>query len=92
MGPPPTLAGNSPPIAGNEAGSRQAAAQSRPARFATLICYEGIFPTLTRDFAAQGADFLVNISNDAWYGDTSAPHQHLAMAAMRTINTIPGPT
>ena len=65
-------------------------ASPRPARFATLICYEGIFPTLTRDFAAQGADFLVNISNDAWYGDTSAPHQHLAMAAMRTIeNRLP---
>ena len=62
----------------------------RRARFATLICYEGIFPSLTRDFAARGADFLVNISNDAWYGDTSAPHQHLAMAAMRTIeNRLP---
>lgn len=57
----------------------------RPARFGTLICYEGIFPSLTRKFAAAGADFLVNISNDAWYGDTSAPHQHLGMAAMRAI-------
>jgi apolipoprotein N-acyltransferase len=66
------------------------AAPTRHARFATLICYEGIFPSLTRNFAAKGPDFLVNISNDAWYGDTSAPHQHLAMAAMRSIeNRLP---
>ncbi len=62
----------------------------RPARFGTLICYEGIFPALTRQFAAAGADFLVNISNDAWYGDTAAPHQHLSMAALRTVeNRMP---
>lgn len=57
----------------------------RAARFAPLICYEGIFPALTRTFAALGADFLVNISNDAWYGDTRAPHQHLDMAALRAV-------
>ncbi|MFN2427501.1 MAG: apolipoprotein N-acyltransferase [Candidatus Binatia bacterium] len=62
----------------------------RRARFATLICYEGIFPGLTRRFAAAGADFLVNISNDAWYGDTSAADQHLYMAAVRSIeNRLP---
>lgn len=62
----------------------------RPARFGVLICYEGIFPGLTREFAASGADFLVNISNDAWYGDTAAPDQHLVMAAMRAIeNRMP---
>ena len=62
----------------------------RPARFGVLICYEGIFPGLTREFAAAGADFLVNISNDAWYGDTAAPDQHLVMAAMRAIeNRMP---
>jgi len=72
-----------PPAAGE-------ATQSRRARFATLICYEGIFPTLTRTFAAAGADFLVNISNDAWYGDTSAADQHLEMASMRAIeNRLP---
>ena len=65
-------------------------AAPRSARFATLICYEGIFPGLTRTFAAQGADFLVNISNDAWYGDTAAAEQHLIMAAMRSIeNRLP---
>jgi apolipoprotein N-acyltransferase len=49
------------------------------------ICYEAIFPGLVRQFAAGGAELLVNVTNDAWYGTTSAPHQHLAMAAMRAV-------
>ena len=58
--------------------------------FGTLICYEGIFPGLTRRFVAGGADFLVNITNDAWFGRTSAPYQHLAMATLRAIeNRVP---
>lgn len=71
-------------------GVQQSVVPQRPARFGTLICYEGIFPELTRRFALAGADFLVNISNDAWYGDTAAPHQHLSMAALRTVeNRMP---
>jgi apolipoprotein N-acyltransferase len=50
-----------------------------------FICYEAIFPELVRGFADGGADLLVNITNDAWYGRTSAPHQHLAMAAFRAV-------
>jgi apolipoprotein N-acyltransferase len=70
--------------------SMQGDSDSGPARFATLICYEGIFPKLTRAFATLGPDFLVNISNDAWYGDTAAPHQHLEMAALRSVeNRLP---
>ena len=58
--------------------------------FGTLICYEGIFPGLTRLFVAGGADFLVNITNDAWFGRTSAPYQHLAMVTVRAIeNRVP---
>jgi apolipoprotein N-acyltransferase len=49
------------------------------------ICYEAIFPSLVRRFAAEGAQLLINITNDAWYGTTSAPHQHLAMAAFRAV-------
>jgi apolipoprotein N-acyltransferase len=57
---------------------------------APLICYEGIFPDLVRRFVAEHADILVNISNDAWYGRTSAPYQHLAMSAMRAVeNRVP---
>jgi apolipoprotein N-acyltransferase len=60
------------------------------ARFGVLICYEGIFPALTRRFVAGGADFLVNITNDAWYGRTSAPRQHLAHATFRAVeNRVP---
>jgi apolipoprotein N-acyltransferase len=59
-------------------------------RFGILICYEGIFPSLTRRFVAGGADFLVNITNDAWFGRTSAPSQHLAMGTLRAIeNRVP---
>jgi len=60
------------------------------ATFGTLICYEGIFPGLTRRFVARGADFLVNITNDAWFGRTAAPYQHLAMVTVRAIeNRVP---
>jgi apolipoprotein N-acyltransferase len=49
------------------------------------ICYEAIFPDLVRGFAAGGAELLVNNTNDAWYGRTSAPYQHLAMASFRAV-------
>jgi apolipoprotein N-acyltransferase len=54
-------------------------------RVGGFICYEAIFPSLVRRFAEGGAELLVNVTNDAWYGTTSAPHQHLAMAAFRAV-------
>jgi apolipoprotein N-acyltransferase len=54
-------------------------------RLGGFICYEAIFPDLVREFTGRGADLLVNMTNDAWYGRTSAPHQHLAMAAFRAV-------
>jgi apolipoprotein N-acyltransferase len=54
-------------------------------RVGGYICYEAIFPGLVRRFAAGGAEMLVNVTNDAWYGTTSAPYQHLAMAAFRAV-------
>lgn len=54
-------------------------------RFGVFICYESIFADEIRHFAKNGADVFVNISDDGWYGDTSAPWQHLNMARMRAI-------
>jgi apolipoprotein N-acyltransferase len=50
-----------------------------------FICYEDIFPQLVRRIALAGAQVLVNISNDAWYGDSAAAYQHLEMARFRAI-------
>lgn len=52
---------------------------------ATPICYEVIYPELVRAMIAQGAEVIVTISNDSWFGRSSAPSQHLAMAAFRSI-------
>jgi apolipoprotein N-acyltransferase len=53
--------------------------------FGLFICYESIFASEVRPFALNGADVFVNVSDDGWYGDTSAPWQHLNMARMRAI-------
>jgi len=50
-----------------------------------LICYEGILPEAGRSYKHQGADLLVNITNDAWFGRTSAPYQHLSMTVFRAV-------
>jgi apolipoprotein N-acyltransferase len=50
-----------------------------------FICYESIFPNEVRQFTTNGAQVLINISNDGWYGETGAPFQHLQMARMRAI-------
>ncbi len=50
-----------------------------------LICYEAIFPGLSRAMVQNGADLLVNITNDAWFGRTGAPYQHFSMAVLRAV-------
>ncbi len=52
---------------------------------ATPICYEVIYPELTRKLVARGAETIVTISNDSWFGKSAAPYQHLAMAVFRSI-------
>ena len=54
-------------------------------RYGVFICYESVFADEIRQFAQLGAEVLVNISDDGWYGDTSAPWQHLNMVRMRAI-------
>ena len=50
-----------------------------------LICYEAIFPELAQADVASGANLLINVSNDAWFGRSSAPAQHLDLAALRAV-------
>lgn len=52
-----------------------------------LICYEGILPLAARTYKKEGAELLVNITNDAWFGATSAPFQHFSMAVFRAVET-----
>jgi apolipoprotein N-acyltransferase len=54
-------------------------------RFGVFICYEAIFPGEVRRFTAGGAELLVNISNDGWFGRSAAPAQHLMMARVRAV-------
>ena len=57
----------------------------RAHRYGVFICYEAVFADEVREFPELGAEVLVNISDDGWYGDTSAPWQHLNMLRMRAI-------
>jgi apolipoprotein N-acyltransferase len=59
-------------------------------RFGVAICYESAFEELARRYRREGADFLVNITNDAWYGLTSAPYQHESHLVLRAIETRMG--
>lgn len=51
----------------------------------TAICYEVTYPALAREAVRQGSEMLTTITNDAWYGESSAAFQHFEMAAMRAI-------
>jgi apolipoprotein N-acyltransferase len=72
-------------IAELEAGARAVVFHGPPAPFGVVICYEGIFPDLFREFVNDGAQLMVNMTNDAWFGRTSGPEQHLAMYPFRAV-------
>jgi apolipoprotein N-acyltransferase len=59
--------------------------QAGSTRLGVFICYESVFPEDVRQFAANGAQVFVNISNDGWYGDSGAWAQHLQQARMRAV-------
>ncbi|MDX1386218.1 MAG: apolipoprotein N-acyltransferase [bacterium] len=78
-----------------EVGNLQAGQEYHPIEFkgnllGVLICYEDIFPYISREMVAKGANALVNITNDAWYGHSSAPYQHQAYSQMRAVETRRG--
>jgi apolipoprotein N-acyltransferase len=56
-----------------------------PHRVSTAICYEIIYPDLVRRFVREGSELLTTITNDSWFGPTSAPYQHFEQASMRAI-------
>jgi len=75
-----SLAAGTPPTVFTHAG----------ARFGVVICYEATSPTQAARVVRAGADVLLNLTNDGWFGDTAAPHQHLAQATLRAVeNRVP---
>ncbi|MEP6755604.1 MAG: apolipoprotein N-acyltransferase [Chthonomonadales bacterium] len=61
--------------------------QIGPAKASVLICYESVFPVIARGRSARGANLLINITNDSWAGESSELQQHVAMSAMRCVET-----
>ena len=55
------------------------------AKIAPIICYEDIIPSFSRRFVDKGANLIVNITNDAWFGRTTAPYQHLIVSVPRAV-------
>jgi apolipoprotein N-acyltransferase len=59
-------------------------------RFGVVICFEVIFPELVRKFVRQGVQFMATLTNDAWFGRSSAPYQHFSMVVFRAVeNRVP---
>jgi apolipoprotein N-acyltransferase len=50
-----------------------------------IICFEAVFPELVRRFVANGSQLIINLTNDAWYGDSAAPYQHIAIVRLRAV-------
>ncbi|MFA5339890.1 MAG: apolipoprotein N-acyltransferase [Candidatus Omnitrophota bacterium] len=60
-------------------------AKGKQVKFGVLICFEDVFPEISRNFVRLGADFLVVITNDAWYMKTAAPFQHAQPSVFRAV-------
>lgn len=68
-----------------EAGVNFSTAGWEGKKFASIICYEVAFPSLVRNFFKKNGDFLVTMTNDAWFGRTTGPYHHFAMSVFRAI-------
>jgi apolipoprotein N-acyltransferase len=68
-----------------EPGDKLIKANTAVGSFAAFVCYEIIFPGLVRKFYSRDGDFIVTITNDAWFGKTAGPYQHFSMAVFRAI-------
>ncbi|MBN2467822.1 MAG: apolipoprotein N-acyltransferase [Deltaproteobacteria bacterium] len=66
-------------------GQRHTVFRIPQATFGVLICYEVVFPDLSRTYSRSGLDFLVSLTNDAWFGQTGAPVQHFSMGVLRAV-------
>jgi len=67
------------------AGTRYQVGRLPGGTFGAFICYEAIFPNEVRQFTAAGAELLINMSNDGWFGRSAAPAQHVMMARVRAV-------
>jgi len=74
-----------PKIAGYVPGKEFTVFELPDFKFAVTICWENIFPNMVRRFVKGGAQFIVNITNEAWFGQTAAPYQFLSMSVFRAV-------
>src|ERR1051325_4429067 len=72
-------------VSGFSAGETATLLPADSHQVSTAICYEVVYPDLVRQFVTGGSELLTTITNDAWFGDTSAPYQHFEQASMRAI-------
>jgi apolipoprotein N-acyltransferase len=74
-----------PDVGGYVPGDQYTVFEQRDWRFSATICWENLFPDQVRQFVRKGAQFIVNITNEAWFGETEAPEQFLSMNVFRAV-------
>lgn len=72
---------------GNDLTPFSATIDSTSIKFSSLVCFESIVPTIARAMVNRGAQFLVIVTNDSWFGKTAAPYEHADIAKFRAIET-----
>jgi apolipoprotein N-acyltransferase len=74
-------------VGGFHPGDRYLTVPLRGHAVSAVICFEAIFPELSSEFIRRGSQLIINLTNDSWYGNSSAPYQHLAMARWRAVES-----